>query len=73
MQELFDAVKKKYQLKIQDTRAQFVVKNNGLCQRGKKILMNKMLADSFNYSCLNMSSIWPALQQGKLLTAHAST
>ncbi|XP_047939154.1 uncharacterized protein LOC125186751 [Salvia hispanica] len=64
MQELFDAVKKKYQLKIQDTRAQFVVKNNGLCQRGKKILMNKMLADSFNYSCLNMSSIWPALQQG---------
>ncbi|XP_042067797.1 uncharacterized protein LOC121811079 isoform X2 [Salvia splendens] len=64
MQELYDAVRKKYQLKIQDTQAQFAVKNDGLCQKEKKILMNKTLADSFNYSCLNISSTWPALLQG---------
>ncbi|KAG6415377.1 hypothetical protein SASPL_122788 [Salvia splendens] len=64
MQELFDAVRKKYQLKIQDTEAQFALKNNGLCQKEKKILMNKILADSFNDNCLNMSSTWPMLLQG---------
>ncbi|KAL1558519.1 hypothetical protein AAHA92_08972 [Salvia divinorum] len=64
MQELIDAVRKKYQLKFQDTQAQFALKNNGLCQKEKKILMNKILADTFNYSCLNMSSTWPLLLQG---------
>lgn len=65
-------VQKKYQLKFQDAQAQYTLKNNGLIQKHKKILMNKLLAAAFNFNCLNMGSTWPLMQQGKLFTAHAS-
>lgn len=73
MQELVDEVSRKYQLKFQEAQAQYALKHNGLIQKHEKILMNKLLADAFNFNCLNTWSTWPLMQQGKLFTAHAST
>ncbi|XP_057782449.1 uncharacterized protein LOC131000517 isoform X1 [Salvia miltiorrhiza] len=64
IRELVDEVQKKYHLKSQDAQAQFTLKNNGLNQKLKKVLMNKLLASGFNFNCLNMWSFWPLMLQG---------
>lgn len=72
IQELVAEVQNKYKLKLQDTRAQFILKKNEHEQNQKKILMNKLLADAFNCTSLNCLPTGPLMQQGILFTGYTS-
>ncbi|KAL3618573.1 hypothetical protein CASFOL_037655 [Castilleja foliolosa] len=51
MQEMAAQVLKKYELKNQEAKAEYVSKKNGLEENRKKVLMNKLLAKAFSCIC----------------------
>ncbi|KAL6506402.1 hypothetical protein OROGR_024583 [Orobanche gracilis] len=64
IKEIMDQVLKKYDLKLREAEAEYISKKNGLDENHNKVLMNKILANTFSFICEDMqSSGRPGIQQ----------
>ncbi|KAK6163344.1 hypothetical protein DH2020_000208 [Rehmannia glutinosa] len=64
IQEIIAQIRNKYEVKLQDAEAEFILKRNGLHENRNKVVMNKLLAEAFGSICVKVSSGHPEIQQG---------
>lgn len=65
IEELVSQIRKKYELKHQETEAAFILKKNELDKNQNKVLRNKILAEAFRSKCLDLRpSGVPGMRQG---------
>lgn len=69
IEEVVAQIREKYDAKLQDVEAAFVMKKKELDINQKKVTMNKILADAFRTKCMdfNKPSGAPGVQQGIIL------
>lgn len=59
------SIRKKYDLKLQEAEAAYLLKKNELDMNQKKVLMNKALANAFRFKCIDLEiTARPVVQQG---------
>ncbi|KAK4405859.1 hypothetical protein Sango_0592400, partial [Sesamum angolense] len=54
IQEMITQIRKKYEVKLQESEAAFRLKRNELDKNQTKVLMNKILAEAFRSKCLDV-------------------
>ncbi|KAL0370084.1 UNVERIFIED_CONTAM: hypothetical protein Sangu_0326500 [Sesamum angustifolium] len=54
IQEMINQIRKKYEVKLQESEAAFRLKRNELDKNQTKVLMNKILAEAFRSKCLDV-------------------
>ncbi|KAK6163357.1 hypothetical protein DH2020_000221 [Rehmannia glutinosa] len=59
IQEMIAQIRNKYEVKLQDAEAEFILKKNGLHENRNKVVMNKLLAEAFSSVCVKVSSVPP--------------
>ncbi|KAL0348999.1 UNVERIFIED_CONTAM: hypothetical protein Sangu_1127700 [Sesamum angustifolium] len=65
IQEMIAQIRKKYEVKLQESEAAFRLKRNELYKNQTKVLMNKILAEAFRSKCLDVRPPGlPGMQQG---------
>ncbi|KAL0376763.1 UNVERIFIED_CONTAM: hypothetical protein Scaly_0793900 [Sesamum calycinum] len=67
IQEMITQIRKKYEVKLQESEAAFRLKRNELDKNQTKVLMNKILAEAFRSKCLDVRPPGlPGMQQVSL-------
>lgn len=65
IEEMISQIHNKYEVKLQETEAEFRLKRNELDKNQNKVFLNKILAEAFRSKCLDLRpSGLPGVQQG---------
>ncbi|KAL5831110.1 hypothetical protein ACOSQ4_016464 [Xanthoceras sorbifolium] len=62
IEEVVTQIRRKYEIKLQETEAVFLTKKRELEVNQSKVLMNKILADAFRSKCTDLKHSNPAVQ-----------
>ncbi|KAK0583701.1 hypothetical protein LWI29_001666 [Acer saccharum] len=63
IEEVVTQIRKKYEIKLKETEAEFLTKKREVDANHNKVLMNKILADAFRSKCTDLKQTNTAVQQ----------
>lgn len=65
VEEVVTQIRRKYEIRLKEMEAEFLVKKKELDANENKVLMNKILAEAFRSKCMDIKASTAGMQQGR--------